>query len=542
MGGGFIDLTSLAIVAEDKFHSKNMTAMGVQILRTLFNKNVSTGDNLWGLRWSEIPAALRFYALGDIKIGFITYNVLAGLLLRDLFPDPEMLCRYLISDQLTAVNWFLDWVAISLEGVEFHQVAEEDARNRGEMINSLRFRDARDKLCITPLTYIQLWTQLLGSWPSPTNGGCRFLIQCRGWYLVQIRALSRANIQWKDGRVLRKPTESDLEYARFGIPPEQIGNPSWMDLVSGTRVLLRYPGMMAEKLVFDPSTSKSSDIGARCTALGRSQRWCLLEWARLNPEKLRFFFVRLIQDVGFRMFYKNLYDGTRLCYLRIYDELAPKVSRVEVMLNLAVKRTLEEETAVMRRSEMETKTRRERVAWLQGLSSDWSLRERTRWREGIPALPEWKRRTGRKRTWSKAKSKPGKNMRKRMKLVQNFKTEEKGEDIACVLNASGDNSSDQDSAQISSAVVGLDNEIRGLDRGKEAEQDQVSMVANAATRRARLTPVRRAQRGARATISDAVRFRTYDEMIKEKDEIAFPDDLEFRFEIPKEVEEIAVGD
>ena len=42
------------------------------------------------------------------------------------------------------------------------------------------------------------------------------------------------------------------------------------------------------------------------------------------------------------------------------------------------------------------------------------------------------------------------------------------------------------------------------------------MVANAATRRARLTPVRRAQRGARATISDAVRFRTYDEMIEEK--------------------------
>ena len=138
MGGGFIDLTSLAIVAGYKFHSKNMTTMGVQILGTLLNKNVSTGDNLWGLRWSEIPAALRCYALGDIKFGFITYNVLVGLLLRDLFPDPDMLCRYLISDQLTAVNWFLEWVVISLEGVEFHQIAEENARIRGEMISSLR--------------------------------------------------------------------------------------------------------------------------------------------------------------------------------------------------------------------------------------------------------------------------------------------------------------------------------------------------------------------------------------------------------------------
>ena len=313
-----------------------------------------------------------------------------------------------------------------------------------------------------------------------------------------------------------------------------------MEPVSGTRGLMRYPGMMAEKLVFDPSTTKSLDIETRCTALGRSQRWCLLEWARLNPEKLRFFFVRLIRDVGFRMFYKNLFDGMRLCYLRIFDKLAPKVSRVDVMLNQSVKRTLDEETAAMIRSETETKTRRERVAWLQGLSTDWSLRERTRWREGIPNLPEWKRKTGRKRTWSKAKSKPGENVRKRIKLARDSRTEEKGEPVARVLNAPGENPTVQNSAQIRPSITGLDNEIRGQDGGMEAKQDHVSVEDVAGDRRARLTPVRRAQRGARAAISDAVWFRTYDEMIEEKDEIAFPNDLEFRFEIPKEVEEIEV--
>ena len=540
MGGGFIDLTSLAIVAGYKFHSKNMTAMGVQIMGTLLNKNVSTGDNMWGLRWSEIPAALRCYALGDIKFGFVTYNVLAGLLLRDVFPDPDMLCRYLVSDQLTAVNWFLEWLVISLEGVEFHQIAEESARTRGEMISSLRFRDARDKLCDISPTYIQLWSQLLGNWPSPTSGGCRYLIQCREWFLVQMRVLSRANVQWKDGRVLQEPTASDLEYARFGISPELIGNPSWMEPVSGTRGLVRYPGISAEKLVFDPSTTKSSDIGAKCTALGRSQRWCLLEWARLNPEKLRFFFVRLIRDVGFRMFYRNLFDAMRLCYLRIFDELAPKVSRVDMMLNQSVKRTLDEETAALVRSETETKTRRERVAWLTGLSTDWSLRERTRWREGIPNLPEWKRRNGRKRKWSKAKSKPGKNVRKRIKLAQGSRTEEKGEPVTRALDAPGESSPNLRSAPIRPSTGGLDIEIQDQDGGKEVLVDPVSVEVATGDRRVRMTPVRRTQRGARAAISDAVRFKTYDEMIEEKDDIAFPDDLEFNFEIPKEVEEIEV--
>ena len=73
---GFKDLTSLDILAGYKFHKK-------------------TRDSLWGIKWDEIPASIQCYALGDIKFGFITYNVLAGILLRDMFPDPDVLCKYL---------------------------------------------------------------------------------------------------------------------------------------------------------------------------------------------------------------------------------------------------------------------------------------------------------------------------------------------------------------------------------------------------------------------------------------------------------------
>ena len=169
------------------------------------------------------------------------YNVLAGILLRDLFPDPDVLCKYLECTQstwsvlrvpgvyseylectqITAVNWFLDLVMHSLEGVEYHQGVEEVAESREEMIRSLRFRDARDKLCDTPPPYIRLWTEILGSWPALTNGGCRFLLQCRQWFPVQMRALARSKIQWSDERVLRLPLEADLEYSRFGLTPER---------------------------------------------------------------------------------------------------------------------------------------------------------------------------------------------------------------------------------------------------------------------------------------------------------------------------------
>ena len=111
----------------------------------------------------------------------------------------------------------------SLEGVEYHPGVEEAAQTREEMIRSFRFRDAREKLCDVPPPYIRLLTEILGSWPALTNGGCRFLLQCRQWLPVQMRALARSKIQCADEKMLRLPLEADLEYSRFGLTPAEIG-------------------------------------------------------------------------------------------------------------------------------------------------------------------------------------------------------------------------------------------------------------------------------------------------------------------------------
>ena len=418
MMNGFVDLAAMSITAGFKFHARNMTALGVQVLGTILNKTVSTGDDMWGLRWDEIPDALQIYGIGDIKFGFIVYIVLAGILLRDLFPDPDVVCSYLRCEQEEAVKWFLDWLVLSLEGVEFHADAESRAETREELLYSLRFCDARDKLCPSPPKYIVLWTRLLGSWPSITHGGCRFLIQCREWFMVQIRALARANIQRMDGRVLRVPNEADLEYARFGLTSEQIGFQSWTEPVPGVRGFARPESISIPLIEFDPRTTFSTDIGRLCTQIGRFQRWTILEWGRMNPFLLKSFFCRMIKNSGFRIFYKSLYDALRLLFLRIFCESAPQVTRLEKELNDGVEKVYQEEKAALERVEIEVAIRRERVSYMEEVRIDWRMKERTRWREGIPQLPVWKRRkgtTGKKRARSQSRSRSVKP-EKRIKL------------------------------------------------------------------------------------------------------------------------------
>ena len=143
---GFLDLSGLAAAAGFKLRARNMTAMGVQVLRTVFNKNFSTGDDLWGLPWVELPPSLQVYGIGDIRFGFICYTVLVGIMLRDLFPDPEIVCKNLGTEQRGAVSWFLEWHLKSLEGVELHPDADEKAQTLEELLAALRFQDSRNEL------------------------------------------------------------------------------------------------------------------------------------------------------------------------------------------------------------------------------------------------------------------------------------------------------------------------------------------------------------------------------------------------------------
>ena len=72
-----------------------MTALGVQVLGMVLNKAVSNGDNLWGIPWADLPLSLQAYGIGDIRFGYICLSVLARIIMRDLFPEPEIVCKTL---------------------------------------------------------------------------------------------------------------------------------------------------------------------------------------------------------------------------------------------------------------------------------------------------------------------------------------------------------------------------------------------------------------------------------------------------------------
>ena len=158
---GYIDLGVLATLAGWELYSKDMTTMGVQVCGTILNKCCSTGDGKWAWQWAKIPAALRVYALGDLRFGHMTYITLAGILMADLFPDPEICCKFLGVFQFEACRMILSLIRGTLNSIG---IAAEEARradNRVDLIKCLRYK-YDDGLGNRPSGRIMLWVALLG--------------------------------------------------------------------------------------------------------------------------------------------------------------------------------------------------------------------------------------------------------------------------------------------------------------------------------------------------------------------------------------------
>ena len=175
--------------------------------------------------------------------------------------------------------------------------------------------------------------------------------------------------------------------------------------------------------------------------------------------------------------------------------------------------------------------REEQISWLEGLSDDWEMKERTRWRDVVPGVPKTKIRSGTKRSRSQSKGKPGKlkRMKKRARLAKQGSGVGGSGDLSCParsqpglgLPRTGSGLGAMDDSLEEVEVVGVAGVLARVGVGSATGSGPAKkMSAAAATRRSR---------------KGGPRVLTYDEIIEggEKVEVVFPDDLDFQFEIPQ---------
>ena len=129
---------------------------------------------------------------------------------------------------------------------------------------------------------------------SIVNGGCRFALQARVKFIDEVRILTKTRILWNHGRVLLCLGSGEILYATFGVKMKPSLGISWTDPCSTFRGLECPGAVQPGVLDFSPRSMKMITIANSCSILERSQRFAILEWGLLNPEKIEQFFKKKI--------------------------------------------------------------------------------------------------------------------------------------------------------------------------------------------------------------------------------------------------------
>ena len=419
---GFIDLAALAIVSGYNLMGKSMTPMGVQVIGHTLNKCSSTGDGKWAYGWNELPESLQVYGIADILFGHMCYSILATILLRDVFPDPEITCKFFnVPDQWFAVAWIQELIAWSLDGVEIHNVDFDRAVTREEMILSLRYRySAESSLMEESPAKVKIWCRLLGNWPSLTHGGCRYLIQARDKFLDQALVLKKSKFKWRLNVTMRELSNGFKAYARFGIPKEIIDTCIFSAPASFHYGLLRPSSCPIPPLYMNPEKIKPATIGKVVKGQERSMKSIVFEWARMNPHRIQKMFERLAGDKQFQKHFYGFYQGLRMIQRRLFNQEAVRIKELDdAFLDNVASQLVEEEERARKAKEM-YKSRQERCKHLRNVLHGKDEDDQTLCFENLPRLPDWKpRRRGKKRCRSEA----GRG-EKRIKLQEASNTEQ----------------------------------------------------------------------------------------------------------------------
>ena len=388
---GFLEIGSLALVAGYAMQARNMNAIAMQVLGVVMNKMCSTADNLWGVEWSEIPDALKVYAIADLKVGYLAYCIFASIILRDYIPDPEIFLYYIGRfDQWLAADWFLKLLATTLEGTEIHDKSFKAAVSRSDLIRCLRFRYSDDSPLMDEAPQrVLLWERSLGEWPSLTKGGCRFLHQARSWFVEIVRVWNQQGLRWDEGIRLPQISADLMHYANFRISPVQISACDFREPTILSSGLLRPQSLKLKALEMDPVTVRSFSIGKLCKKLQREQFPVLIEWARENPTKISEFLRRMGSDVEFQKFYRHLYDPMRHMFRRVFNCEALTVVFIEGVLLKTIRNKLKEESDCTARLREELEIRENRISYFEDLIECGDDTLRARWSENLPSLPEW---------------------------------------------------------------------------------------------------------------------------------------------------------
>ena len=322
---GCLEIETLAVLAGWQLCDRDQATMALLTLGSTMNLAMSNTDMIWGINWPIIPESLQTNALGDVKCGYLIYNVLIAVLLRQLFPDPDVVCKMSKCTQDVWATWFYHWIRDTLVGTVLSPEDTEKAAKTGgrkELMLSIKYRNRHAHVSDRAPARIRLIADLV-CWPTLTQGGARYLHPVRQMYLSQYQVLKASTgIPGVEKFFIEDVSLIDTMYATFGhldiahLDCDMgVLRPADAEFWSS---LLPHPSLTKPLLVLDGPITLAN-LHEAAANLDRGLYEAMLEWFRFDVDRLRLFFSACRQDEYLSKCHRGKYEDYRLLYIYVVN-------------------------------------------------------------------------------------------------------------------------------------------------------------------------------------------------------------------------------
>jgi hypothetical protein len=334
-----LEIDALTAAAGYKFRKSDMFVTNLLVNGSLLNKNVSCADGRWAQALADLPDAFQIYLIGDVRYGYITSMVLLSILIRDLFPDPEVVCFTLEISQIEWVTYFCALVTDCLGDLAYNPRMKACAFSRKELLCSLRAYDnsTKPRKMKRGAEINQTWfSNLLPPWPSIIHGGVKYIHLARDHfssqyeYLQVISYVSRV-IHPNLSREMNPELKRALNFNR-DFPTGTVCIPGKEDFDASHA----WPEFQSSVYRLNLNDLTCDSLFTEAARVGRNLQISILEAVRLDPQLLRYLFNKLRKiplegKTEYRFWREKvtLYDRLRLLFTRSSGRMASRVPELE---------------------------------------------------------------------------------------------------------------------------------------------------------------------------------------------------------------------
>lgn len=203
------DLGALAVANGCKMDDFSLFSLSAIVKNEPFPADLSSMDQKWAGDWDSLEKVMKSFVGDKFQLMFDIYIILSGLLLRNVFPDPDVVLSTMEISQSTFVPWWSHFVALALSEADISKPTH-DISTRLDMI--LRMGPDTGLLGVLADLMIRV--------PVANFGGERFLHHARYHFLLkQYYVISKVQLHKYPGEIpnLSKNLEKisfDLMYRR----------------------------------------------------------------------------------------------------------------------------------------------------------------------------------------------------------------------------------------------------------------------------------------------------------------------------------------